>query len=287
MGLACGVGGFQGRMLGRVGGDVNMRGGRCAQAKGPPLRRPLAAMRAMCGGGSVDDGHGVFDDFDDLADVEGFFEEAIEAVGGEAVRFFVGHFAAHGDDFGELEVGIGLDLSGDFVAIDIGEVHIEEHDVRAEAFGDEAGFEAAFSDLDLVLGLVFEDFFEDFDDVLFVVDDEDSCSAGHEPVEGHVMLFHEPDELVEGDTAVLGAGDAVSAEGARVEPFADGPGGDGTDFCYLAGGQDIFHFSGHLILSCCRRSCGVASWLRQVAFLSLRGAALHPSSVYRHAGGTL
>ena len=47
-----------------------------------------------------------------------------------------------------------------------------------------------------------------------VVDDHDAGAAGHEPVEGHAVLLHETDELVERDAAVLAAGDPVAVEGA-------------------------------------------------------------------------
>ena len=36
-----------------------------------------------------------------------------------AFALVVGHFSAHGHDFGELKVGVALDLLGDFAAVDV------------------------------------------------------------------------------------------------------------------------------------------------------------------------
>ena len=50
------------------------------------------------------------------------------------------------------------------------------------------------------------------------------------------MGFHEADQLVERDASILGAGDAVAAQLAGIEPFCDGSRGDAADLGDLPGG---------------------------------------------------
>ena len=126
--------------------------------------------------------------------------------------FLLGQLAAHGDHLGELKVGVLLHLLGDLRRVDVRQVHVQQDDVGAELLGGDAGGEPALGDLDLVLGLVLEDLLEHLDDVLLAVDDQDAGAAGHQPVERHPVMLHEPDELVERDAAVLAAGDAVAVQ---------------------------------------------------------------------------
>lgn len=65
------------------------------------------------GRGSVDQGVGFFDGFDDLSDLEGLFEEGIEALLAEPGGLAVGEFAAHGDDASHGEVVVGVDEGRD------------------------------------------------------------------------------------------------------------------------------------------------------------------------------
>src|SRR5690606_1333327 len=111
-------------------------------------------------------------------------------------------------------------------------------------FSRDAGSESALGNLDFVLGLIFEDLFEDLDDVLLVIDDHDAGAAGEQVVQRHAMQLHESDELVERDPPVFAARDAIPVQGARVEPFADGPWRDIADLGYLTGGENVFHFRG-------------------------------------------
>ena len=53
-------------------------------------------------------------------------------------RQVVGHLAAHGHHFGELEVRIALDLLGHLAAVDVGEVHVEQEHVGAQRRGEGA-----------------------------------------------------------------------------------------------------------------------------------------------------
>ena len=116
-----------------------------------------------------------------------------------------------------------------------------QDDVRAELIGGDAGGEPALGDLDFVLRLVFENFLEHFDDVLFVIDDEDARLSGHQTVQRHAVLLHEADELVQRNAAVLRAGNSVAVQRAGVEPLADGSRGDVADLGDFAGREDIFH----------------------------------------------
>ncbi len=191
--------------------------------------------------GSVDDGDGVFDGLDDLLHGEGFFEEAVEAFFLEGLAFVVGEVSGHGDDLGHLEVGVHADGFADVAAVDVAEVDVEEDDVGLDFFRGDAGLEAGGGGLDVVGGVLAKEIAEHVDDVGFVVDDEDAGFGEVEhAIEGHVVLAHEAHELGDGDAAVFGAGDAVSAELARIEPLGDGARRDFADACDFAGGQDFF-----------------------------------------------
>src|SRR5262249_19516202 len=109
-----------------------------------------------------------------------------------------------------------------------------------EAFGFHAGLEAVDGGADLVVGLLAEDLAENVDDFLFVVHDEDAGLAAGHAVERNAVLLHEADELGDGDATVLGTGDAIALEHARVEPLGDRAGGDIADLGHLAGRQYVF-----------------------------------------------
>src|SRR5205807_2422129 len=59
--------------------------------------------------------------------------------------------------------------------------------------------------------------------------------------QGHSVFLEEPDEVLARDAAVLGTGNSISAQSARVEPFADCAGGYFTDLSYLSSSKDRFH----------------------------------------------
>ena len=56
---------------------------------------------------------------------KGFLRIAVEALRSQRLEFFLGHLAAHGDHLGELQVGVRLDLLGDFLAVDVAQVHVD------------------------------------------------------------------------------------------------------------------------------------------------------------------
>ena len=172
--------------------------------------------------------------------MEGLADVGVEALSEEVLGLAVGELAGHGDDFGDLEVAVGTDELEDVFALAVAEVHVHEEDVGSELFAFGTGGKGAVCDADFVVGLLDEDLFEDVEDFGFGIDDEDAGLAGLQAVEGDVVLLHEPDQRVERDATVLGAGDAVTAELPGVEPLADGAGCDVTDFCDLTGGEDVF-----------------------------------------------
>src|SRR5688500_7736922 len=234
----------------------------------------------------VHDRHRVLDGLDDLADVEGLAQEPVEALGAEALGLVVGELAAHRDDLRELKVLVALDGLAHLARVDVAQVHLEEDNVRAELLGGDAGREAALGDLDLVLGLVLEDLLEHLDDVLLVVNDHDARLPGHQPVEGHAVLLHEADELVERDAAVLAAGDAVAVQRAAVEPLADSSRRDVADLGDLAGREDVFDFGGcahRCILSLPR----VPSAAGDTGYIDPPGESFRPRAQFlpRAAGG--
>ena len=148
---------------------------------------------------------GFFDFGDDLADGEGFFEEAVESLGAESHGLSVGELAGHGDDAGDGEFVGGAEELGDVVggAGVSCDVEVEEEDMGPEAFALESGLEAGGCGVDLVVGLFGEDIGEGGGDFLVFVDDEDAWFARVHAVEGDVVVFHELDELGDGDASVL------------------------------------------------------------------------------------
>jgi hypothetical protein len=59
------------------------------------------------------------------------------------------------------------------------------------------------------------------------------------------MLLHKTDELINGNAPVFAAGNAISAQSARIEPFAHGARGDIADFGDFAGGENVFYLAAH------------------------------------------
>src|SRR4051812_36477668 len=65
---------------------------------------------------------------------------------------------------------------------------------------------------------------------------------GFQVAERHAVLLEEAQQVLSGDATVLGAGDAISTQAARIEPLADGPGRDFADLRDLTGCEHFFHF---------------------------------------------
>ena len=156
---------------------------------------------------------------DDLADLEGLLEEAVEALSSELHGLTVGELAAHGDDSCDGEVFGLADGVGDASGLIGSEVEVEEDDMWTEAFALEPRREGGGGDGDLVAGLLREDLGEDVPDVLLIVGDEDASSTRMDPVHGNVVVPHELEEVVQWYPPVLGAGDAISLELAGIEPL--------------------------------------------------------------------
>ncbi len=160
-----------------------------------------------------------FDFLDDLTDLEGLLEEAVEALASDLHGLAVGELAAHGDDACDGEVfGVSYG-AGDARGLIGPQVEIEEDDMWAESLALESGGEGRGGNGDLVAGLLGEDFEENVANVLVKVGNEDTCSTRMDPVHRDIVVSHELEEVVEGDAPVLGAGDAISLELARIEPL--------------------------------------------------------------------
>ena len=96
---------------------------------------------------------------------------------------------------------------------------IDEHDMGAEAFALEPGGECGIGRRDLVACLLEQDPLEDIGDLAVGVDNQHAGVAAGDPVHGDVVGLHEAVELGHGDPSVLGAGDPVALELARIEPL--------------------------------------------------------------------
>src|SRR5438552_257915 len=113
---------------------------------GKPVPPAEAQARRLCHQRLMHEIRRGLDGLDNLADLEGLFEEGVEAHSAEALGLAVGEFAAHGDDAGHLEVVV---LADDFrnragiAGSAIAEVDVEEDDVRLEALALHAGLEGA------------------------------------------------------------------------------------------------------------------------------------------------
>jgi len=190
----------------------------------------------------VNHGHHVFDRLDYLANVERLAQEPVESAAKQALGVFGGHLAAHRDHFRELQIGIRFHMFADFAAVDVAQVHVQQDHVWTELFRGDSRGEAALGDFHFIFRFVFEDLFQDFNDVLLLIDDEDAGAAGHQAVKRHPVHLHEPDELVERNAPVFAAGNAVAMEGSAVEPFTDRARRNIADLGDLARGQNIFDF---------------------------------------------
>ena len=160
--------------------------------------------------GLVDQSDGVFDSVDHLTNVEWLLEVAIKTVLEQVLSLAIGELTTHCNDLCELQVSIALDELEDIFASEVGQVHIEEHDVRTSLFACEACFETRVSGVNFVVGLFGEHFLEHFDDFAIVINDEYTGLARLEAIEWDVVYFHEFDEGAKWDTTVFGAGDAIS-----------------------------------------------------------------------------
>src|SRR5690606_17273034 len=62
-----------------------------------------------------------------------------------------------------------------------------------------------------------------------------------EVAQGHAMFLQELDQVLARDTTVLGTGDAVALQPARVEPLADSARGHFADLCDLTSCEDLHY----------------------------------------------
>jgi hypothetical protein len=111
-----------------------------------------------------------------------------------------------------------------------------------EAFGLDAGLEAAVGQLVLVVVVVGQQFLDAVDEQLLGADDQDLVPAfAFELAQRHAVFLEELDQVLAGDAAILAAGDPVAAQSPGIEPFADRARCDFTDFRDLAGRKHFFH----------------------------------------------
>ena len=78
------------------------------------------------------------------------------------MRLAVGEFAAHGDDFGELEIAVVADELENILSLEVAQVHVQKHHMRAELLALDASFEPAMSDADFIARLFAQHFLKHF-----------------------------------------------------------------------------------------------------------------------------
>src|SRR5438094_700081 len=110
-----------------------------------------------------------------------------------------------------------------------------------QRFGLNAGFESAVGEVELE-GVAAHLLFQTIANAGFGADDEDLADRFvFQLAQRHSVFLEEPDQVLTRDPAVLGTGDPITAQAARVEPFADCAGGYFTDLSYLSSSKDRFH----------------------------------------------
>src|SRR5262245_33225712 len=123
-----------------------------------------------------------------------------------------------------------------------------------EAFGLNAGLEAAGCDADLELTFDRQLAPQVFDQDLVLSNNQ---HLGHglvfEVAQGHAVFFQELDQIFARDATVLRAGDAVAFKATGIEPLADRAGGHFTDLRDLSSSEDLHRrLSSSLSLCRCR-----------------------------------
>src|SRR5690606_41484231 len=106
--------------------------------------------------------------------------------------------------------------------------------------------------------------------------------------ERHAVFLEEPDEVLAGDAAILGTGNAIAAKAAGVEPFADGAGCNFADLSYLSSSEDRPHggLSNQICVSRLRgfvgpsRSSPLRRWSALLAIGSMTGTTAIAGSGY-------
>ena len=111
-----------------------------------------------------------------------------------------------------------------------------------EFLGDQAGVEAVFGDLDVVVLPFLELGGQARCRGDIAVDEHHPGFAHFQGVGGDRVGLHEPDQLPGRNPPIPRAWNAVSFELAAVEPLGDGPRGHIADLSDLSGGQYIFAF---------------------------------------------
>lgn len=188
----------------------------------------------------------LLDRVNDHADLEGLLEEPVEPGAAESLGLPVRELARHTDQAGHLHRFARANELGDLTRLALGDVDIDQHDMRAEPLALEPGAEGGVRCGYLVARLVHQDPLEDIRDLTIRVDDQDAGIARGDPVHRDVMRFHEPVQFRDGDPPVLGPGDAIPLELTRVEPLGHRPGGDIADLGNFACCKHIFFYWHHL-----------------------------------------
>jgi hypothetical protein len=137
---------------------------------------------------------------------------------------------------------VAAEVLRDLPGLDPADGQVDDDAVGVEALGADAGLEARGGRLDPeVVGLA-EVLAQARQQGGIGADDQDlMIDLGLQVAQGHPVLLEEPEQVLARDPAVLRARDAISAQAARVEPLAHGPGRDLADLRDLAGGKHFFH----------------------------------------------
>src|SRR5262249_35707646 len=163
---------------------------------------------------------------------EGLLEAVVEA---EREGLLAGFVAGQGQQDRPLVVRALAQVLRNLPGLDAAEGHIDDDAIGMEALGPDPGLEARGRGLDTEVVALPEMFAEHGLERGVGPDDEDLVvDLGLEIPQGHPMLLEEPQEVFPRDPAILGAGDSIATQTARVEPLADGPGRDLADLRDLA-----------------------------------------------------
>src|SRR5262245_30535625 len=171
--------------------------------------------------------------------VEGLAERLVEDRAVEPARVVFVAQEAHEDRFDVFRVL--AEVLGDhdgFVAAH----HEVDHDaIGMQRFGLNTSFESAVGEIELE-GVAAHLVFQSIANAGFGADDKDLADRFvFQFAQGHPVFLEEPDEVLTGNAAILGTGDAITAQAARVEPLAHRAGGYFTDLSYLSSSKDRFH----------------------------------------------
>ena len=109
------------------------------------------------------------------------------------------------------------------------DMYADEQDMRREFLQRRAGLKTAPGDSYLVSGLVLQDIGQSRRSLIVAVCDEYTNRPDAQVRRGHVVHFHEANELAYGDSPVLASGYSIAFELAVVKPFRNRSRGDVTD----------------------------------------------------------